>query len=240
MAKMLFAPDGQPIVRPVTYSFSCPDIQLAADGAAEVGSFDDFPSFSMVPAAEYGHTLTDVDSGDWLEAHCRLIEVGDLDVWDDECRAPAWDDNIIADCTRARWLAQLLWPAKLLVDWAPKDLREDPTRKAVIDNIIIGRVRAELDVLMARIADYRKGRDEPASIVEPEEPDTACDNCDWKGLAAETREIADLRERVTPGEPMPTGECPECGCLCHPYDPIEGLLELADMKHDAQMGDLKP
>ena len=25
-------------------------------------------------------------------------------------------------------------------------------------------------------------------------------------------------ERVAPGEPMPSGECPECGALCQPYE----------------------
>src|SRR5512142_2728652 len=30
--------------------------------------------------------------------------------------------------------------------------------------------------------------------------------------------IRDLSERVEEGEPIPSGECPECGALCHPVN----------------------
>lgn len=30
--------------------------------------------------------------------------------------------------------------------------------------------------------------------------------------------IPDLEQRVAPGEPMPSGECPHCGAVCHPTD----------------------
>lgn len=56
-----------------------------------------------------------------------------------------------------------------------------------------------------------------------------CQNCDWRGDASELREIHDLSQRVSPGELMPSGECPECGALCQPLgDPwatIHGFLE---------------
>ena len=42
-----------------------------------------------------------------------------------------------------------------------------------------------------------------------------CGNCGWHGKAAKTLPIQDLEERITPGEEVPVGECPECGCLCH-------------------------
>lgn len=46
----------------------------------------------------------------------------------------------------------------------------------------------------------------------------ACQNCDWTGSHDELNDIKDYDERVAPGEPEPTGECPECGALCHEAD----------------------
>jgi hypothetical protein len=43
----------------------------------------------------------------------------------------------------------------------------------------------------------------------------ACQNCEWRGEAGSLLDIKDLEQRVAPGEPMPAGECPKCGCLCH-------------------------
>lgn len=44
----------------------------------------------------------------------------------------------------------------------------------------------------------------------------ACQNCPWEGPSSECKPIKNLLERVAPGEPMPCGECPQCGALCHP------------------------
>lgn len=44
-----------------------------------------------------------------------------------------------------------------------------------------------------------------------------CANCDWTGAYSETDEIDNLWERCEPGEPIPHGQCPECGALC--YEP---------------------
>ena len=42
-----------------------------------------------------------------------------------------------------------------------------------------------------------------------------CDNCGWGGDETEAKEIKHLWERVSPGSPMPSGECPKCGTLCY-------------------------
>jgi len=42
----------------------------------------------------------------------------------------------------------------------------------------------------------------------------ACDNCGGEYVAAQLNPVADLWERVSPGDTMPDGECPECGALC--------------------------
>jgi hypothetical protein len=45
-----------------------------------------------------------------------------------------------------------------------------------------------------------------------------CRNCDWTGtedqLGRQLGEIHHLIEKIEPGEIVPYGECPECGCLC--------------------------
>ena len=42
-----------------------------------------------------------------------------------------------------------------------------------------------------------------------------CGNCDWTGTVDALGLIADVLERVAPGETMPDGECPECGALAY-------------------------
>ncbi len=42
-----------------------------------------------------------------------------------------------------------------------------------------------------------------------------CGDCKWAGLAPDLKDIRDLGARVTPGETVPAGECPECGSLAH-------------------------
>jgi len=45
-----------------------------------------------------------------------------------------------------------------------------------------------------------------------------CQNCSWAGAEEKMKNVGnipDIFERVKPGEPMPAGECPECGALCH-------------------------
>jgi hypothetical protein len=48
-----------------------------------------------------------------------------------------------------------------------------------------------------------------------------CQNCGTLYLFSElTNPVPDLQERVAPGEPMPSGECPEADCraVCHPAE----------------------
>lgn len=43
-----------------------------------------------------------------------------------------------------------------------------------------------------------------------------CQNCGAVHDDSDLEEIEDIHERVEPGEEMPSGECPDCGCLCQP------------------------
>jgi hypothetical protein len=54
------------------------------------------------------------------------------------------------------------------------------------------------------------------TLVPAPEPERAvCQNCDWTGSVDLLEPIKHLAERVAAGEPMPLGECPKCGALCH-------------------------
>lgn len=48
-----------------------------------------------------------------------------------------------------------------------------------------------------------------------------CSNCAYEGPAANhvQTEITSFHERVDAGEPVPYGQCPECGSLLHPKRP---------------------
>jgi len=45
-----------------------------------------------------------------------------------------------------------------------------------------------------------------------------CANCGKQWPLEKLKEIKHLTERVAPGEIMPSGECPECGAVCHPVE----------------------
>lgn len=64
---------------------------------------------------------------------------------------------------------------------------------------------------------------------EPQNIEVACSNCDWTGAAEDTVEIQDFWIRVSAGETMPYGECPECGCLCHAKSSKPSYKDLVDL-----------
>jgi len=43
-----------------------------------------------------------------------------------------------------------------------------------------------------------------------------CQDCLWEGDDDDCDPINDIFERVSPGESMPSGQCPLCGALCQP------------------------
>lgn len=45
-----------------------------------------------------------------------------------------------------------------------------------------------------------------------------CQNCGKVWPVARLDDIEDVHSRVGVGEPMPAGECPECGAVCHPVE----------------------
>jgi hypothetical protein len=55
----------------------------------------------------------------------------------------------------------------------------------------------------------------PEVELLPGEGQSECQDCGTRWDEADLRAVRHLTERVLPGEPMPSGECPECGALCH-------------------------
>lgn len=58
------------------------------------------------------------------------------------------------------------------------------------------------------------------------EDKSKCGNCGKVWDDSQLAEIRHLWERVSPGEPFPSGECPECGALCQPVSEAE--IEASD------------
>jgi hypothetical protein len=54
-----------------------------------------------------------------------------------------------------------------------------------------------------------------------------CQNCEMVWEADELNGIENIYERVEAGEPIPSGQCPDCGALCHPVKnpAAEGLKD---------------
>ena len=69
------------------------------------------------------------------------------------------------------------------------------------------------------VIDETDGQQWRIEAMEPEAPLPAtfkCQNCEATfSTAQELSWIKRLTERVAPSEPMPAGECPECGALVH-------------------------
>ena len=66
-----------------------------------------------------------------------------------------------------------------------------------------------------------------------------CNNCGQYCDEDQLQPIRDLTQRVSPGEIMPSGECPslDCGALCHPEsigikDALTILFERLDGDHE--------
>ena len=43
----------------------------------------------------------------------------------------------------------------------------------------------------------------------------ACGACDWTGPIVALAEIKDIDQRLTAGDSVPAGECPNCGALAY-------------------------
>ena len=61
---------------------------------------------------------------------------------------------------------------------------------------------------------YQTEMSEDGYFVDLDEPKSECQNCGETFANSDLLPVTDLEQRVAPGEPMPSGECPNCGALC--------------------------
>lgn len=55
--------------------------------------------------------------------------------------------------------------------------------------------------------------------IESDDEVAECGNgCGWEGTVGELGPLRDVQERISAGEFMPAGECPECGACAHLTD----------------------
>ena len=75
-------------------------------------------------------------------------------------------------------------------------------------------IECAFDIFVAWLADCAWAR----TVEKHPDPELSrCQDCQktWSDFELVTP-IPDIFERVAPGEPMPSGECPNCGSLCQP------------------------
>lgn len=65
--------------------------------------------------------------------------------------------------------------------------------------------------------------DEDPDVVDVRGAGVAeCQDCGGRWGENDLHAVRHLTERVLPGEPMPAGECPDCGAVCHLIDSADG------------------
>lgn len=173
--KMFFAPNGLPITRAAGISFDSPDIELDHEGNSDLGAFDQFPSFDRFEIPWLGYILLDSTGSEWLEQHCRLIEVDDdFDVWADKETDLAWDKAIVSACHRVQCLGQTLWCTEKLRRWSAEDLLDDPVFSVAIETIIEGRVKGEIATLQEQIRVWRAANPDVTTMLSEDAEDAPC------------------------------------------------------------------
>jgi hypothetical protein len=56
----------------------------------------------------------------------------------------------------------------------------------------------------------------PTPVARPKVLDAQCQNCEKVWRVEDLQEVRDLAQRVSPGEIVPAGECPDCHAVCSP------------------------
>lgn len=87
---------------------------------------------------------------------------------------------------------------------------EGRSRNFVVGEVMQGIYRAEDGSVLSKDKDAGC----PPSGVESA-PRSRCQNCDAVHEESALEDIRHYHQRVAPGEACPSGQCPDCGCLCH-------------------------
>jgi hypothetical protein len=99
--------------------------------------------------------------------------------------------------------------------------KPEPVRAgAKVEVLDLDKIAANPVLEFARLS--REGRrliaDEHAYVLKIKggHARSRCQNCERVWHDALVEPVQHVFERVLPGEPMPSGECPVCGAVCHP------------------------
>ena len=55
-----------------------------------------------------------------------------------------------------------------------------------------------------------------------------CDNCGKEFSFEQLSDMSDFWSRVSSGDTIPAGDCPECGAFCYPVEPSVGEAEIVE------------
>lgn len=106
----------------------------------------------------------------------------------------------------------------------------DPDQQQWFHDMVEAPTADEAEGYICALRDYVIADDAlPVETVrqwtKPGEPDYStddtlaqCQDCQAIHPTSELKTIEDYFQRVEPGEPAPSGECPECGALCQPLE----------------------
>jgi len=89
-------------------------------------------------------------------------------------------------------------------------------------------IRTTLKTTVAAVDGPKRQPRQPEPQSQPET--SRCENCEKVWQDSQLSAIEDVHERVAPGEPMPSGQCPECGAVCHPVAAANPLIVVAFVK----------
>lgn len=173
MYKLLFCPSGKPATGVLEFAWTTQGEPIL-DDSGEVADSEwgggDFPTFERWLVDDDKAILMDEDGNEWLEQHCRLIEVFDgYDQWEHRDAISPWPDDIQSKCSRAVCLADGIKHITDAKERFPQGFY-DVTCQAV-EAVVVKRASAELAAIHTEIAAWRVVNPEP--VTKLEEPEDA-------------------------------------------------------------------
>lgn len=182
-------------------------LQIAASsfGFANTHQFtaaDDKGEFNVLPASYVGQETLEVEG-----------EIRFFDIFREESGEPflvSWD---VIDKANARVNQWISGPSGKLYDLAACK-NEIKQRYEIWEEKI-----TRMTSMFSQYFEQDRDKNHDKANSHSDNPHVACGNCLWIGRESECNPIADVSERIMPGEIMPSGECPRCGAVAHATSP---------------------
>lgn len=175
--KMYFNPFGKGTTSVLCYGFPSRSVSVSDDGEVDEDGTNDAPNLSVYTTTDDSSAyLLDDDGNEFLERHCRLVEVyagfepnpWNVDPRDDDTShlIEAWSDEAVLWCSRIAALESGLVELKRFEQFMPNDWR-NPITAPIMDHHITGPILAEIGELETKLAAYRATRTEVEQIEDP-------------------------------------------------------------------------